>query len=214
VGKAEIAEAVAVTAELVGRDLSEAALRAMVEDLAGYPEPAVMGALHRCRRECHHRLTLADILGRLDDGRPGAEEAWGMVPRDEAVTVVWTEEARIAWGAAQPMIAEGDHVAARMAFLETYRAAVAQARAARTPPRWSVSLGHDVAGREGPLVEAVERKRLAAHRAVEMLPESNRLHALAGQESRGQLTGPGTPVEGVRNLGTGDPVAVRVGGDG
>lgn len=168
--RADIARALAVTAELTGAELSEAAMDVMVHDLAGYPEPQVMGALTRCRRECRTRLTLADVITRLDDGRPGPEEAWAMVPRDEATTCVWTDEAREAWGVALPIINEGDMVAGRVAFLEAYRGSVQRARDEQIPPRWTVSLGHDVRGREGPVLEAVEKGRLSRDHAQRLLP--------------------------------------------
>ena len=76
-------EAIAVTAELTGTVLSKVAAQVMAEDLARYPEAQVMGALTRCRRELKGRLTIADVISRLDDGRPGVEEAWAMLPKDE-----------------------------------------------------------------------------------------------------------------------------------
>lgn len=171
-GRADIARALAVTAELTGSEISEGALDVMVMDLAAYPEQQVMAALTRCRRECRHRLTLADIIQRLDDGRPGPEEAWAMVPRDEAATCVWTDEAREAWGVALPIIQEDDMVAGRVAFLEAYKAAVQRARDERLPARWTVSLGHDVQGREGPLLEAVRKGRISHDHAQHLLPHA------------------------------------------
>ena len=85
-------EALAVTAELTGTELSEAAARAMVADLQAYPAQQVLVALTRCRRELKGRLTIAAVLERLDDGRPGPNEAWAMIPQDEAGSVVWTQE--------------------------------------------------------------------------------------------------------------------------
>ena len=81
----ELLQALAVTAELTGTELSEPAARVMANDLAAYPVQQVLGALTRCRRELKGRLTVAAILERLDDGRPGPNEAWAMIPQDEAV---------------------------------------------------------------------------------------------------------------------------------
>ena len=47
--KPSILKAVAVTAELTGTELSEAALRVMAGDLDAHPEAAVLRALDRCR---------------------------------------------------------------------------------------------------------------------------------------------------------------------
>lgn len=153
-------QAIAVTAELTGTQLTEPAARIMAADLSLYPEAQVLAALERCRRELKGRLTIAEVVSRLEDGRPGAEEAWALCPRDEAATVVWTAEMQQAWGVAQLLIDEGDLVAARMAFIEAYRTLVTRARANREPTLWQPSLGHDVAGREAVLAEAVRMGRL------------------------------------------------------
>ncbi len=43
-----------------------------------------------------------------NDGRPGPEEAWALVPKDEETSVVMTEEMAAAAGAARPLIEGGD----------------------------------------------------------------------------------------------------------
>lgn len=153
-----------------GRELSEVAATLFVAELERYDEAQVIGALRKCCREVKGNLTLADVLNRLDDGRPGAEEAWAMMPRSESQTVVWTEEMAQAWGTASDLIAEGETIPARMAFVERYRALVAAARDARTPAKWTASLGHDKGGREGPIAEAVRLGRLGASHAQLLLP--------------------------------------------
>lgn len=166
-----VLQALAVTAELTSTQLSAGAARVLANDLAGYPEHQVLGALDRCRKELRGRLTLADILSRLDDGRPGPEEAWATVSQtlnNERVTVVWTEEMRLASGVSAPLA--DDPVAARMAFLETYRRLVQEARDAKTTVAWSPCLGWDVGGREAPLLEAAQRGRLKAAHVAGLLP--------------------------------------------
>jgi len=167
-----ILQALAVCCEVTQTQLSEAAARVMAWDLAGYPEGQVLGALDRCRKELRPReLTLSAILTRLDDGRPGPEEAWAIVSpalADERVTIVWTEEMAQACGVASPII--GDPIAARMAFLESYRRLVQKARDAGAAVKWIPCLGWDAAGREGPLVEAVREGRLGAAHIAELLP--------------------------------------------
>lgn len=167
----EISAEIQATAELCGQPLSKIALAVMVMDLDGYPPQQVSGALRRCRREHRGRLTVEAIVSRLDDGRPGAEEAWSMIPHSEAGSVVWTDEMATAFGAASPLLALGDHIAARMAFREVYQAAVSRARDARTPPVWRPSLGWDVAGRETALREAVEKGRLGIEHARLCAPD-------------------------------------------
>lgn len=166
----KVLQALAVALELTGTsNMSEAAVRVMAADLARYPENQVLGALDRCRRELRGRLTLADVLTRLDDGRPGPEEAWAMVPRDEAASAVVNDEIMGAMAVAQPLLNEGDQVAARMAFLETYRRLTQAARDAGAPVKWWPSLGSDPAGREAALLGAVRRGRLTAQHVFTLL---------------------------------------------
>lgn len=179
-------QAIAVTAELTGTQLSQPAARVLAEDLSRYPEKQVLGALVRCRKELRGRMSVADVIARLDDGRPGAEEAWAMIPRDESGSVVWTDEMRFAYGVAAPLIEEGDLVAGRMAFLENYRALVQKARDESIPVRWEPSLGWDARGREGVLLEAAQKGRLSAAHVAGLLPHHDdgahaRLRALIGK---------------------------------
>lgn len=168
--KVELLKALAVCAETTGTELSEAAVRVMAQDLSAYPHAQVMGALSKCRREVRKGLTLADILSRLDDGRPGPQEAWATVApalQNESVTIVWTDEMSSAFGVALDI--EGDKVAARMAFLEAYNSLVQMARDAKRPVIWSVSLGHDRHGRDGPLLDAVAKGRLSLEHVTPLL---------------------------------------------
>lgn len=176
-----VVKALAVCAELTGTELSKAALTVMASDLAEYPTAQVLGALTRCRKELRGRLTLADVIIRLEDGRPGPEEAWAMVPQGEGETVVWTAETAAAYAVAAPLLEQGDKVAARMAFLETYRKLLADARASHTPTTWQISLGWDVGKREAPLLGAVAKGRLTMEVVTTFLPlPEERVLAITG----------------------------------
>lgn len=164
----ELLAALTATAEVMGTAISEGAARMMMSDLLAYPVPAVLAALVRCRRECKFRLTLAEIIERIDDGRPGAEEAWSIAPMSERQTAVVTEEIMAALPLA--MIERGDMVAARMAFTESYRKLVAEARAAGKPVHWFASLGHDLESREKPLRDAERLGRLPSSTVAKLLP--------------------------------------------
>src|SRR5512143_3188407 len=92
--------AVMMTAELCGYPFSsDTVADVFLDDLAGYPEPQLLAALGRCRLEHKGRLTVADVLSRLEDGRPGVEAAWAQISTlaDERVSLVWCEEMRRAW---------------------------------------------------------------------------------------------------------------------
>ena len=164
--KDQIVEALAVVAELTGTELSQAAMRVMVEDLAVHPTGDVLTALDRCRRECRHRLTLADVLDRLPNRPPGPEEAWELVvaarPWEEGATVVLPR----AILASFPFALWPDRVAARMAFREAYPRNVE-----RFAGEMAVSLGWDPEGRDNAIIEAVQAGLLSRDDALLHLPQ-------------------------------------------
>jgi hypothetical protein len=166
----DLLEAVTVTFELVGQAVSDASLKAIVQELVRYPEADVLEALTRCRRECR-KLSLADILDRIPGQHPKPEEAWALVSRclvNEQVSVVWTDEMREAYGVAAALA--DDPVAARMAFRESYSELVSRARAKNQAPTWTVSLGTDPAGRELALQEAVKKNQISQAHAAALVP--------------------------------------------
>lgn len=167
---AKLLEAVAVTAELCGRVFSEAAARVFVSDLAAYPEPAVIKALARCRKEVKGALTVQDVVSRLDDGRPGPEEAWALLPFDESQSAVWTDEMRIAFGPAIALFEAGDKTGARFAFKEAYIKAVNEARDAGKAVNWTPTLGTDPHGREKVITEAAAAGKLPIEYAQQFVP--------------------------------------------
>lgn len=166
----KLLEELAITGEIMNAPaMTDRARRAFAAELAEYPEGAAIAALHRCRRELSRFPALADVISRIDDGRPGAEEAWAMIPKSEDDSVVWTDEMREAFGIARSLL--DDEIAARMAFREAYLRLTSEARAARKPTRWGVSLGLDPSGRLIAVQEAVRRGRLTAEHARAILPE-------------------------------------------
>lgn len=117
-------------------------------------------------------ITPADIsnliLAANHDGRPGADEAWAMLPyRDEESTVVMTEEMSEAFGIASQV---DDRNGARMAFREAYNRIVDRNKRAGIAPRWFASLGSDKNGREIALNEAVRLGRLRSEHVAGLLP--------------------------------------------
>lgn len=172
-------------------------VKTYAEDLAAYPEQQVLNALSRCRRELKTFPTIADVISRIEDGRPGAEEAWAMIPKDESASVVWTDEMRDAFAIARELLAD-DPVAARMAFREAYLRLVSEGRARHRPTRWTPSLGHDSAGRAQALQIAVDRNRISHEAAEGLLPDYTR-----PARDLPQLTGPGgerLSASGIRSI--------------
>lgn len=165
-----LVEAITVTSEVCGSLLSAAAAEILAKDLAEFDERQVLGALARCRLELQGALRLPEIVARIEDGRPGVDEAWAMMPKSELASVVWTDEMAQAWGVASPMLAQGDLTGARQVFCQAYAKAVLDARIHREPVRWMPSLGSDVASRERVLLDALEKRRLTLAHLEKLLP--------------------------------------------
>lgn len=175
---------IAVTFEVTGSTLSEAAIEIVITQLSAYPEHAVSLALDKCMAEVKGRLTPAHIIERIDDGRPGVEEAWNLLPKTEAETSVMTREMMTAFGACCDLMDIGDMVGARMAFKEKYTSLLSDSRAHNDPIEWVPSLGHDKSGRECVIREAVKCGKLPVKNAIAMLPESDFSKDVAQIEAR------------------------------
>ena len=92
-----------------------------------------------------------------------------MLPRHESQTVVWTDEMACAFGLCRDVMLD-NQVQARLVFRDAYTAAVARAREQGKPVSWTCTLGHDVAGRTAPLLEAEKAGRLTAQYVAGLLP--------------------------------------------
>lgn len=169
----QILEALAVSAELTGTDLSDVAKSAMVEELVTYDLQTVLNALNRCRKELTGRLTLAAILQRMDTGLPSADEAFGMILqgwRNEDFTVVVPAIAMQAAGnGAYELFAANDKTGARMAFRDSYER-LAGGLDLSAGVEWVVSRGHDRGHATQAIMEAVRQGRLKQDVATLYLP--------------------------------------------
>lgn len=165
-----VVESLVLTSEICGHGLSRAAAKLLASDLAGFDEAVVLRALARCRLELQGPLKVADILVRIDDGRPSPDEAWAMMPQSEMASVVWTDEMAKAWGNALTLLDAGDVTGARHAFDDTYEKAVLDARIQKKPVHWMPSLGIDVVSRRAVLLDAVKKGRLSAAHVQQLLP--------------------------------------------
>lgn len=161
----EVIKALAVAAELCGTNLSVEAARVFAMKLQAYPKAQVLQAIDRAMEECKGRLTLADVISRIDDGRPSADEAWGMIPKSEHDTAVCTREMMRATCGIADMI-ENDPIPGRLAFKAAYEREVRQARADNRPIEWQITLGWSVSGREGPVMDALAKGRITHQQAA------------------------------------------------
>jgi hypothetical protein len=166
----------AVLETYAARVPSDEALRLWWAALERYPWAAVRAALAEHVARCKFAPRPADIRERIEtrDGRPAPDEAWSLAlgARDEARSLVWTAEIAAAWGVAQPILAAGDLIGARKAFLEAYQRRLEQARERLEPVCWQVSLGTDPAQRADALHAAAERGRLSRTQLERLLPSA------------------------------------------
>lgn len=120
--ESEIVKAIAVANKACGGvEIDCDVMRIFVNKLERRTSSEILRALDKCIDEVKGQLAVRDIIQRIkiEDGRPGPDEAWAMVPKDENSTAVWTDEMAIAWRACQSLLP--NQIAARMAFLESYR---------------------------------------------------------------------------------------------
>lgn len=99
-------------------------------------------------------------------------EAWACVEKinnDERAAIVWTDEIRLAWGDAYPLMRAGDMVAARMTFLESYRNRISSLIAEKKFPKYILSSGSQEDNKTA-LLEAVKQKKLTIQRALQYDP--------------------------------------------
>lgn len=164
-------EQIQVTAELIGRPLSDVAVTVLTRELERYPEADVRAALHRCTREAPRNLTLAEITSRLPGAHLLADEAWAIASQayDEEASMVWTLAISEAFGVVRGL---PDRVAARMAFKAAYDRIIAALPPG--PAEWRASLGTDSARRGIAVREGIDAGRLLPadrHRLLGGAPE-------------------------------------------
>lgn len=132
--------------------------------------------------------TPAQILALLGhgtgDNRPSADEAWAtaLLSRDEAETVVWTQETAQAFASCRSVLDLGDEVGARMAFKGAYDRLVARARNERQPVAWNASLGWDADRRERALTAAGNAGLLPAPHVAALLPPPDPSNGMGDDE--------------------------------
>lgn len=163
-----------------GKQLSAGAMRLIVESLKQYPLEDLLAAMERHLKTSKFAPAPKDIIDLLEinNAHVGADEAWSIVieSMDERSTVVMTQEMREARAIAWPLWESGDEIGARMAFRDAYNRIIKTA----PEPRWTVSLGFDVEGRESGIRKAVELGRLSHDEANRYLPSSREGGPIAG----------------------------------
>lgn len=179
--KREFAEIYRGVCATYGREASKEAMRIAWAALGQFSISQVRSAYTSHLVRSKYMPTPAEIIAAIHDStpamqRPGADEAWAMMPRDESDSVVWTTEMASAWAVASnlvnPLTVERpDWVAARMAFKDAYNRAVDNARAVGATVRWEVCRGTRTDNLEDVLTEAMRLKRISQEDAAPFLAQ-------------------------------------------
>lgn len=153
-----------------GREASKEAMRIAWLALSRYDIDQVTSAYTAHIMRSRFMPTPADIIAAIHDNtpamqRPGADEAWAMMPRDETDSVVWTDEMAQAWAIASSLVnpltvEKPDWVAARMSFKDAYNRAVETARAQGRPAQWTICRGTRTDNLEDVVTDALRLGRI------------------------------------------------------
>lgn len=186
-------------------------LRMWWEDLEPYPLDAIRQAFTQHRRSSDKPPTPAVILAFLPDllGHPSPEEAWNRLPKSEYEAGYVTSQMMQAFGACSDSIDRGDMIGGRLAFIEAYKRAVAEAKLLGNRAKYFYS-GATVGDfeqrrmmQEKHTLEAAERGWLTQDQAQEILTgiahdlgkdqEATVLRLGGSQQTVKRLTGSGSP---------------------
>lgn len=153
--------------------MNEIKLRAFASELDGVSLDDLQASIKFYRRQPGRRNmpSPADYIAAIPDGHPSVNEAWALIPKNDDDSVIWSEEMRMAYADAAPMVKEGSISNAFFTFKESYEKLVAESKQNRTKPKWSMSPGLDKSGRETAIIKAVEKKRISLELACKILPE-------------------------------------------
>lgn len=204
-----IAEIVTATAEVLGHEITPAAVEMMALDLSEYPDQQIALALQACRRELTGRLTLAAVLERIAvlDGHPEPNEAWAiaLLAADEDRSTAMTAEITTALHAAGPVLAAGDEVGARMAFIDRYKRCLMDSRRERKPVRWYLSPGHCPHGRQSE-IDRMKREGLISDSERAQLIEQHTQQAMLVSPEAGAVVAMITGKPSIRPLASAEQI--------
>jgi hypothetical protein len=167
--KNQVIEMLAIQYEMKEQSVSENVISYIIKQLEPYGYDPVMKALDKLGKESSYKINLAEIIKRIDDGRPSAQVAWSEIPKSEIESKVLTKEQNIALCAVSAMIDSGDMIPARMAFIEKYNELVEESRANAEPVKYVLASGFDKQGRIDAVSDAVQSGKLLKIVACHML---------------------------------------------
>lgn len=194
--KKDFSEIFRGTAGVYGKEAQPTVMRMFFAALQKYDMNQIEAAFTSHVKTSKFMPTIADIIDKIESvnpamQRPGADEAWAMIPKNEDDSVVWTEEMAEAYAVAAHLIHEGEKVGARMAFRDAYNRSVEQARMIGKPVHWFLSRGHNRFNMEDVVKEAMRLGRLPQNTGNALLLEAghkapiNPANLLAGPKGEG-----------------------------
>lgn len=171
VQKNELQSLLNLICEYHGVDVSDSRLLMFEQDLKLFSIGEIRDAWGKYRLKNSKFPMPKDLIDNIQDGRPSAQEAWGMIPKTEEESVVWSEEMRIAFGACYDLICQGQITNAFFVFREKYEELLMKSRTTHVSPKWEPSFGYRKDGRALAIKEAVEKGRISVQQARSFFPE-------------------------------------------
>ena len=154
-----------------GKSFSETNMRFVFEAFEPYPLEFIKQATTQYSRREKFAPSPSDIISLMETGnkRPTADEAWGIVPKSERESAVWTDEMATAWLSASPLYYDGDKIGARMTFKAVYERECNESLVMNKSIRWWLSRGDDKAHLKTTVERAKIDGKLARHQAESIL---------------------------------------------
>ena len=160
--------------EFYGTKASTNQIKLWAEQLRGIDSISLYDAMRKSWSDSSNtRPVMPSKLIEIALGIVSPNEAWAMVEKlncYESEAIVWTEEMRLSWGAAYPLIKAGDMIAARMTFIESYRSRISVAIANKKFPKYDLSRGSRERNKCA-LLEAVAENKISPSTAMMYEPE-------------------------------------------
>lgn len=194
--KTEIAKAIALlTAEYDLPAFSPDRIAMWMNALSSFPRGSVTKSAENYMRTNKFKPQLADIvqgcMTQVPNAWLSADEAWALMPKTERDSCMLTNETAQAMAAAAPLLADGDKIAARMAFRGAYERLIERAKVEGRPPVFFPSFGDDKDQRAAMLGKAVKAGQYPLESALTMMPEfTHEIIQLAGVKNHPLLAAP------------------------
>ena len=155
-------------AEMYDKKMSDNQIKLFLNDLSAFSEEELIIALKKCRFNLNKYPTVHEIIERIPNWHPSANEAWALIPRSENDSCCWTTEIKKSYFEVIDLYND-DKIAARVAFIENYNKKINDALMLKSRPKWELSLGYDKTHRQIIIEKAIEEKKIS-HENIRLVP--------------------------------------------